>query len=148
MGAKANLGGSGVDRRGLGATTPIFPELTQRRQNAGIKTPTRVELQRDMEFPGPGGQLLRVGTQFEPEPYADVRVKKIDPDCRGRLQAGHGGPEPIWSPDSALMDMVARPQLDQPTSQPVLVRQEAVGVSAVSAVAAFAKWTRTRGISR
>ena len=66
----ANLGGSGVDLRGLGATAPIFPELTQRRWNAGIKTPTRVELERDLEFPGPGGQLPRVGTQFEPNPYA------------------------------------------------------------------------------
>ena len=55
---------------------------------SGIKTPTRVELERDMEFPGPGGQLPRVGTQFEPDPYADVRVNKNDPDRRGRLQAG------------------------------------------------------------
>ena len=28
--AMANLGGSGVDLRGLGVTAPIFPELTQR----------------------------------------------------------------------------------------------------------------------
>ena len=35
-----------------------------------------------------------------------------DPDVRGRPQAGHGGPEPIWSPDAALIDTVARLQLD------------------------------------
>ena len=35
------------------------------------------ELERDLEFPGPGGQLPRVGTPFEPDPYADVRARKI-----------------------------------------------------------------------
>ena len=66
-----------------------------------------------MVFPSPGGQLPWVGTQFEHDPYADVRARKIDPDHRGRLQAGrHGGPEPIWSPVAVLMDMVARLQLD------------------------------------
>ena len=84
-GAVANLGGSGVDPRGLGATAPIFPQHTQRRRNARIKTPTLVELERDLEFPGPDGQLPRVGTQFEPDPYAYVWVRKIDPDRRGRL---------------------------------------------------------------
>ena len=34
------------------------------------------------------------------------------PDRRGRLWAGYGGPEPIWSPNAALMDTVARLQLD------------------------------------
>ena len=34
-----------------------------------IKTPTRVELERDLGFPGPGGQWPRGGTQFEPDPY-------------------------------------------------------------------------------
>ena len=29
-----------------------------------------------------------------------------------RLPAGHGGPEPIWSPDAVLMDTVACLQLD------------------------------------
>ena len=38
--------------------------------------------------------------------------KNIDPDHRGRPQAGHGGPELIWSPDATLMDTVARLQLD------------------------------------
>ena len=96
----------------IGNNSTDFPELTQRRWNAGIKTPTRVELERDLEFPGPGGQLPRVGTQLEPYPYTDVRVRKSDPDRRGRPQEGHGGPEPIWSSDAALMDTVARLQLD------------------------------------
>ena len=57
-------------------------------------------------FPGPSGQLPRVGTQFEPDPYEDGLLRKIDPDHEVRLPAGHGGPEPIWSPDAALMDTV------------------------------------------
>ena len=104
--------GTGVDLQGLGAKAPIFPDLTQRRRSAGIKTPTRVELDKDLGFPGPGGQLPRVGTKFEPDPYEDVLLRKIYPDCQGRLRAGHGGPEPIWSPDAVLMDMVAHLQLD------------------------------------
>ena len=56
--------------------------------------------------------MPRAGTQFEPDPYADVWVRKIAPDHRGRPQDGHGGPEPIWSPDAALMDTVACLQLD------------------------------------
>ena len=47
-GAPANLGGSGLDLRGLGVTAPSFPELTQHRRNAEIKTPTWVELERDL----------------------------------------------------------------------------------------------------
>ena len=35
----------------------------------------------------PGGQLPRVGTQFEPDPYADVGARKFDLDSRGRPQA-------------------------------------------------------------
>ena len=37
-GATAHLGGPGVGLRGLGATAPIFPKLTQHRRNAGMKT--------------------------------------------------------------------------------------------------------------
>ena len=96
----------------MGVTAPIFPELTQRRWNAGVKTPTQIDLERDRDFLGSCGQLPREGTQFDPDPYADVRVRNIDLDHRGRPQAGHGGPEPIWSPDAALMDTVARLQLD------------------------------------
>ena len=88
-GVTSNLGGSGVDRRGLGVTAPMFTEFTQRRWSAGVKTPTRIE--RDRDFPGQGEQLPREGSQFDPAPYADVRVRNITPDCRGRPQAGHGG---------------------------------------------------------
>ena len=111
-GATANLGGPGVGLRRLGATAPTYPEFTQRRRNAGIKTPTQVELERDLGLPGPGGQLPGGEAQFEPDPYEDALQRKIDPDRMGRLRAGHGGPEPIRSPDAALMDMVARLQLD------------------------------------
>ena len=48
----------------------------------------------------------------EEDPYADVRARNIDLDRRERSQAGHGRPEPTWSPDAALMDTVARLQLD------------------------------------
>ena len=78
----------------------------------GVKTPTRIDLESDRDFSGPGGQLPREWTQFDPDPYADVRARNIDPDHRERPQAGHGGPTPIWSPDAALMDTVARLQLD------------------------------------
>ena len=47
------------------------------------------------------------GTQYE-----DVQPRQIDPDCRGRLRTVHVGLEPIWSPDAALMDIMARLQLD------------------------------------
>ena len=112
-GATANLGGPGVGPRRLGATAPIFPELTQCRRNAGIKTPTQVELERDLGFPGPGGQLPRGGTQFEPDPYEDVLPRKLTLivgegcglDMAGRSRSS-------WSPDAALMDTVARLQLD------------------------------------
>ena len=46
-GAMANLGGPGVGLRRLGVTALTYAELTQHRRNAGIKTPTRVELERD-----------------------------------------------------------------------------------------------------
>ena len=39
-------------------------------------------------------------------------MRNIDPDHRERPQTVHGGPEPIWSPDAALMDTVACLQLD------------------------------------
>ena len=101
-----------MDRRGLGVTAPIFTEYTQCRRSAGVKTPTRKDLERDRDFPGPGKQLPQEETQFDPDPYADVRARKSHPDRWRRPQAGHGGPEPNWSPDAALMDTVARLQLD------------------------------------
>ena len=91
---------------------PTYPGLAQRRQNAGIKTPTQVEFGRISGFPGLVGQLPGVGTQFEPDPCEDGLPQNIDPGCRGKLPAGHGGPELIWSPDAVLMDTVARLQRD------------------------------------
>ena len=55
-GDTANLGGSEVDRRGLVVTAPNFPEHTQRRRNAGVKTPTWIDLESDRDLPGPGGR--------------------------------------------------------------------------------------------
>ena len=95
MRATANLVGSGAVQRRLGAAAPTYPELRQRRRNAGIKTPTQVELERDSVFTDPGGQLLREETQFESDLYEDALPKKIDPDRRGRLRTGHEGSKPI-----------------------------------------------------
>ena len=97
-GDTVNLGGPGMDLRRLGTTAPIYPELTQHRRNAGIKTPTWVELERDLEFSGPGGQLPRVGTQFEPDPYKDVLPGKIDPERSSGKAAGRtwwAGADPV-----------------------------------------------------
>ena len=91
----------------MGATAPIFTECTQRRQSAGVKTPTWIDLEMDRDFPGPCEPLPMEETQFDPDPYTDVNQ-----DRRGRPQPGHGRPELIWSPDAALMNTVARLQLD------------------------------------
>ena len=66
--ATANLVGPGAVLRRLGAAALTYPELTQRRRNAGIKTPTR---ERDSGFPGSDGQLPREEIQFEPDPYTE-----------------------------------------------------------------------------
>ena len=71
-----------------------------------------MEFGRVSGFPSPVGQLQKVGTQFEPNPCEDGLPRKIDPGRQERLPAAHGGPESIWSPDAALMDTVARLQLD------------------------------------
>ena len=68
-GATAHSVGSGACRHRLGVAGPTYPGLAQRRQNAGIKTPTRVEFGRVSGFPGSSGQLPRVGTQLERDPY-------------------------------------------------------------------------------
>ena len=60
------------------------------------------------EFPGPCGQWSRAKTHFEPYPYGSKKCH--DPGRQTRPPAGHGGP--VWSPDAALMDTVARLQLD------------------------------------
>ena len=64
-----------------------------------------MEFGRGSGFPGPSGQ-------FESDPYKDGLPRKLDPGHQVRLPAGHGGPEPILSPETALMDTVARLQLD------------------------------------
>ena len=88
--------GSGAGRHRLGAADPTNPGLAQCELNAGIKTPTRLKFGRVFGiFMGPVGQLPRVGTQFEPDPYEDGLPRKIDPGIRERLPAGHSGPEPI-----------------------------------------------------
>ena len=98
--------GSRAGRHGLGAAGPTYPGLAQRQQNDGIKTLTRVEFGRVSGFPGPSGQLPRIGTRFAPDQYEHRQPRKIDPGCQVRLPAGHG------APDAALMDTVARLQLD------------------------------------
>ena len=107
-GATANVGGSGADRPG----PDFFRSFNKRRQSAGVETPTRVDLERNRDFPGPGGQLLGDGTQFDSNPYADVRARHIDPDRWNQPHANRGGQDPTWSPDAALMDTVARLQRD------------------------------------
>ena len=86
MGDSANVGESGADRRRFGAPGLIFSEFQQRRQSAG-----RVDLERNRDFPGLGGQLLGDGTQINSNPYADVRARHIDPDRRDHPHAGLGG---------------------------------------------------------
>ena len=71
------------------------------------ETPTRVDLERNRDFPGPGGQLLGDGTQFDSNPYADVRTRHIDPDRWNQPHANRGGHDLTWSPDAALMDTVS-----------------------------------------
>ena len=69
--ATAHVLGPGAGRHRLGVADLTYPGLAQRRQNAGIKTPTRVEFGMIPGFPGPVGQLPRVRTQFKPNPYKD-----------------------------------------------------------------------------
>ena len=97
-GATAQLVGSGACRRRQGAANPTYPGLAQRRQISG--------------FPAPDGHLPKVGTQFEPDPYEDDLLRKIDPGYRMRLPAWNEMLDPIRSPDAALMDTMARLQLD------------------------------------
>ena len=112
-GAMANVGESGADRRGFGATGQIFSEFQQRRQSAAVETPTRVDLEMHWDFPGLGGQLLGDGTQTNSNPYADVRVRHIYPDQWDQPHAGRGRQDLIWSPDAFLTaDTVAHIQRD------------------------------------
>ena len=62
------------------------------------------------EFSGPAGFSQHVGSQFEPDPYEDVLPGRDDPGHRARLPAEQD--RLVWSLDAALMDTVARLQLD------------------------------------
>ena len=105
-GATANVGGSGADRPG-----PDFFVVSTSADRV-LESPTRVDLERNRDFPGPGGQLLGDGTQFDSNPYADVRARHIDPDRWDQPHANRGGQNLTWSPNAALMDTVARLQRD------------------------------------
>ena len=96
-----------MDRRGLGVTAPIFTEFTQRRRNARVKKSTWIDLERNWDFLGPGGQLPREGTQFDPDPYADVRARNIDPIRRGASQPVLMQPETV-EVSAVLVDATLR----------------------------------------
>ena len=91
----------------------------------------RVDLERNRDFPGPGGQLLEDGTQFDSNPYTDVRARHIDPDRWDQQpHANRGGQDLTWSPDAALMDTVARLQrdLDEMRAESRYLRSQVVGI--------------------
>ena len=111
-GATAQLVRSGDGRRRQGAANPAYPGLTQRRQNAGIKTPARFYFGMASGHLSPDRQLPRVETQFGPDRFEYGLPGKIDPVHRIRLPAGNDGLDLIRSPDAALIDIVARLQLD------------------------------------
>ena len=86
---------------------PTYPGVARRRQIAGVLSPNREGCAELPGFPGLGRPWPRVET----DPYEDGLPKKRHDPCRQtRPPAGHGGP--VWSPDTALMDTVARLQLD------------------------------------
>ena len=101
---------SGADRRGMGI--PGFSEYQQRRQSAGSDTTMQVDLEKNRDFPGPGGQLLGDGTQFDSNPYADVRARHVEPDRRDQPQANCDRQNLTWSQDAVLVDTVAHLQRD------------------------------------
>ena len=114
-GATANVDESGVDRREFGVPAlpgPIVSELQQRRQNAGIVSSTRMDLERHRYFPGLGGQLPGDGAQTNSNPYADVWARHINQNRWDQSQASHGGPDLTWSPKAVLTNTVARLQRD------------------------------------
>ena len=119
-----SVGESGADGRGFGAPGQFFSELQQHRQSTEIETPTWVDLERHLDFPGLGGQLLGDGTQTNSNPYADVRARHIDQDRRDQPQTGRGGQDLTWSPDAVLTDTVARLQrdLDEMKAEPRYLR--------------------------
>ena len=77
-----------------------------------VETSTWVDLERNRDFPGAGGQLLGDGTQFDSNPYTNVRARHIDPDRRDQPHANRDGQDLTWSPDAVLTDTVAHQQRD------------------------------------
>ena len=110
MGATANVCGFGADRDG--SPSPIFPMFQQRRQNAGVATPTRVDVGRNRDLWDPGGQQPEDGTTVDSNLYAAGQDNSVDPDFRDHPHAARGRQDLPWSPDAALMDTVARLQRD------------------------------------
>ena len=105
-----SVGKPGADRRRFGVPSPFASELQQRRQSAGIASPTRVEEHRD--FPGLGGQLPGDGAQTNLNPYVDVRARHVNQNRRDQSQADRGGQSLTWSPEAVLTDTVARMRRD------------------------------------
>ena len=104
---------SGASLSGTGSG--IFPgflfvsELQQRRQSAGIVSPTRVDLERHRDFPSLGGQLSGDGAQTNSNPYADGRARHIIRIDGTSLRLAV---DLTWSPKAVLTDTVARLQRD------------------------------------
>ena len=94
----------------MGAPASIFPTFQQQRQNAGVATPTRVDVKRNRDLRDPGGQQPDDGTTVDSNFYAAGRDNSVDPDRRDQPHAARGRQDLPWSPDAALMCMVARPQ--------------------------------------
>ena len=59
-GATAQVGGAGACRRRQGTADPTYPGLAQRRQSAGIKTPTSFDFGKASGLQSPDGQSLQV----------------------------------------------------------------------------------------
>ena len=154
-GATAQIVGSGAGCRRQGAANPKYPGLAQRRQNAGIKTPTRVDFGKASGLPSPDGQLPRVGTQFEPDPYEDGMPRKISPGNWMRLPAGIDRLDAIRSPNAMLKDTVARLQLEMEEMRPGSMCHQTLGGRTspdrprqVDYRLQFEKMTRKAGVDR
>ena len=81
---------------------PTYPGIAKHQQIAGRAA---------RDFRAPGRPWPRGKTRLQPDPYDDgLPTKRHDPGHQTRPPAGHGGP--VWSQDAALMDTVARLQLD------------------------------------
>ena len=78
-------------------------------------------------LPSPDRQLPRVETQFEPDQFEDGLPKKIEPGHRIILPAGNDGLDLIRSPNAALIDTVARLQLDMEEIRSGLMGHQILG---------------------